>query len=172
LLGSRHLSLGLVLLDVIHVGHLWLERICVIVIPKALTLVSASTILVASILLLTAIITSLHHALGLFLSVEDHELLAELLVRHAKLLTDLNKASEAIDVVVVFIMDLLVNFESIVEEVHSPITGGDHELPFHFFILNLGGTFEEKDGLLEHVLFRVVHTQARDYIDFGRVIAI
>jgi hypothetical protein len=60
--------------------------------------------------------------LGFFLSVEDHELLREVLILEAEFLTDLNETSEAVNVIWSFSVDVLIDLESLVEEVHSSET--------------------------------------------------
>ena len=45
-------------------------------------------------------------------------------------------------------------------------------MPFDLFGLNLAGALEVLDSLFKHVLFSVVHAQARDDIDFGWVVSI
>ena len=69
-------------------------------------------------------------------------------------------------------MDLLINLQCFVKQVHSSVARGNHELPFHLFSLDLRGSFEVENGLLEHVLFGIVHTQARDNINFGWVVSV
>jgi hypothetical protein len=45
-------------------------------------------------------------------------------------------------------------------------------LPLDLLGLDLGSSLEVNDGLLEHVLLGVVHTEARDHIDLGWVVSI
>jgi hypothetical protein len=73
-----------------------------------LSTISLATIAFVGILTLSKA-TSLHEALGLLFSVEYHELLTVLLIRHAKLLSDLNQASKTINVVGMLVVDLLID---------------------------------------------------------------
>lgn len=132
----------------------------------------ATKVLLACTVLLVEATTTCHHSLGLLLSIEDHQLLTELLVRHAKLLSNLDKASKAIDVIRVIVMDLLVHLECLVEKIHPAVAGGDHELPLDLLGLDLRCSLEVKDSLLEHVLLGIVHTKARDDINLSRVVSI
>jgi len=84
----------------------------------------------------------------------------------------LHKTSEAVNVVRVFVMNVFIDFEGIVEQVHSSVARSNHELPFDLFCLDLTGSFEEQDSLLEHVLLGIVHTQAGDDINLGWVVSV
>ena len=170
LCGGSHLSC-LWWSDSAHVWSLWLEVVSLLI---ALVILSWSAIPSKVLLSTVSLIlhTSLHHSLGFFFSVKDHQLLAELLVRHAELLSDLNETSETVDVVRMVVVDLLIDLERLIEEVHPAIAGGDHELPFDFLHLDLGSSLEVKDSLFEHVLFGIVHTEARDDIDLGWVVSV
>ena len=94
------------------------------------------------------------------------------MVRHTELLSDLNKTSETIDVVRVFVVDLLVNFKCFVKKIHPAVAGSNHELPFHFFHLDLRCSLEVKYSFFEHILFGIVHTEARDDINLCWVVSI
>lgn len=107
---------------------------------------------------------------GFFLSIKDHKLLGEVLILHSKLLSDLDESSQAVKVILIVFIDFLVNLKGFVKEVHPSIARGDHECPFNFFRLNLTSSFEVINGLLKHVLLSVVHTEARDNINLGRVV--
>jgi len=72
---------------------------------------------VSSILLLLTI-TRVHHSLGLFFSVKNHELFTELLIWHSEFFSDLDKTSQAIDVVRVLSMDVFINFQGFVKQIH------------------------------------------------------
>jgi len=122
--------------------------------------------------LLVKATTTLHHSLGLFLPVENHQLLAELLIWHTKFLPDLDQASEAIDVVGVIVVDFLVHFKCLIKQIHPSVAGGDHQLPLYLFGLDLRGSLEVENGLFKHVLFGVVHTETRDHVDFGGVVSV
>ncbi len=69
-------------------------------------------------------------------------------------------------------MDVFVNLEGLVKEVHSAVARGDHELPFDLSGLDLEGTLEVHDSLLELVLLGVMHAEARYNIDLCRVVAV
>jgi len=69
-------------------------------------------------------------------------------------------------------VDLFVNLKCLVKKIHPTIAGSNHELPFHFFRLNLRCSLEVKDSLFEHVLFGIVHTEARDNINLCWVVSI
>lgn len=154
---------------------MWLE---VVVLLVALVILSwsavPSEVLLSTVLLGEAATTatSLHHSLGFFFSVEHHQLLTELLVRHTEFLSDLNKTSKTIDVVRVIIVDLFVNLKCLVKEIHPAVAGCNHELPFHFFHLDLRCSFEVKDSLFEHILLGIMHTEARDHIDLCWVVSV
>jgi hypothetical protein len=94
------------------------------------------------------------------------------LVRHTELLSDLNKTSEAIDVVRVIVVDLFVNLQCLVKEIHPAVAGCDHELPFDFLHLDLRSSLEVKDSLFEHILLGIVHTEARDDINLCWVVSV
>lgn len=68
-------------------------------------------------------------------------------------------------------MDLLIDSESLVKEVHSPVATGYHEFPLDLLCLDLSSSVKVDDGLLELVLLGVMHTKARDNIDLGWVVA-
>ena len=68
-------------------------------------------------------------------------------------------------------MDLLIDSECFIEEVHSPIATSYHEFPLDFLGLNLSSTIKVDNGLLELILLCVVHTQAGDHINLGWVVA-
>ena len=113
-----------------------------------------------------------HDPLGLLLTVEDHEFFGEVLVLHAQLLPNLHQSTETVYVIRVLLVDIFVDLEGLVEEVHASVAGGDHELPLDFAGLYLEGTLEVDDGLFELVLLRVVHPQARDHVDLRRVVPV
>lgn len=69
-------------------------------------------------------------------------------------------------------MNLLVDLQCLVEETHTAVARGNHELPLDFLGLNLAGALEVQDGFLEHVLLGVVHTETTDDVNLGRVVAI
>ena len=110
--------------------------------------------------------------LGLLLTIEHRQLLLELVVLHAQLSTNGDEAAQTVDIVLVVLVNLLVDLQCLIEEVHSAVARSDHELPLDLLGLNLAGALEVLDSLLEHVLFSVVHTKARDHIDFRWVVAI
>ena len=111
-------------------------------------------------------------SLSLLFTIKHRKLLLELVVFHTKLTSDGNESAQAIDVILILFVDLLVHLQSLVEEVHSSVAGGDHELPFDFLWLDLARTLEILDGFFEHVLFGVVHTKARNDIDLGGIVAV
>jgi hypothetical protein len=67
--------------------------------------------------------------------------------------------------------DVEIDLESLVEQVHSPVAGSNHELPLDFLGLDLGSSLEENDGLLEHVVFGIMHSEARNYVNFRWVVS-
>ena len=149
--------------DVAHVGHFRdLGSRC-----------SAHELLVSWLSLVVLLVLSiLVLSLGLFLTIKHGKLLLELVILHAELTSDGHKTSEAINVILVFFIDLLVDLQSLVKEIHSAITRGNHELPLDLFRLNLRGAFEVLDGLFKHVLLGVVHTEAGDDVDLGWVVSV
>ena len=68
-------------------------------------------------------------------------------------------------------MDLLINSEGFIEEVHSSIATSYHEFPLDFLGLNLSSTVKVDNSLLELILLGMVHTQAGDHINLGWVVA-
>ena len=103
------------LLEIVHVWHLWLEVVGAVIITKSLALaswVATTTILVLS---LASELLAVLDALCFFLSIKDHELLTELLVWHSEFLSDLNKASEAINIVMVFTVDVFIHLQRIIK---------------------------------------------------------
>ena len=48
-------------------------------------------------------------AFGFFLSVKNHQLFTELGVFHAKLFSNLNEASKAVDVILVVLIDVFID---------------------------------------------------------------
>ena len=133
---------------------------------KALLLLSAHTLVVLLVLGVLVL------PLGLFLSIQHGQLLLKLVVFHAELAPDRDETAQAVDIVLVVLVDLLVHLQSLIEKVHSAITGRYHELPLDFLGLNLAGAFEVLDRLLEHVLLGVMHAKAGDNVDFGRVVSV
>ena len=110
--------------------------------------------------------------LGFFFTVKHSKTLLELVELHAELATDGDKATEAVDVVLVFFVDLLVDLECLVEKVHASVTACNHELPFDLLGLDLRSALEILNSLLEHILLGVVHAEARDHIDLRRVVPV
>ena len=128
--------------------------------------------LLAHSLIVLLILSVLVLPLCFLLTIKHRQLFLELLVFHAKFASDRDKTAQAVNVVLIFFIDLLVHLECLVEEVHPAVAGSDHELPLDFFWLNLACTLEILDSLLKHVLLGVVHAQARDDVDFGRVVPV
>lgn len=94
------------------------------------------------------------------------------MIGHSEFFADLNEASETVDVVRVLVVDLLVDLQGFVEEIHSSVARSDHELPLDFLGLDLACSFEVENCFLEHVLLCVVHSETRDYINFGWVVSV
>jgi len=69
-------------------------------------------------------------------------------------------------------VDFFIYFESIIKQIHSSVAWSNHELPFDLFWLDLGGSFEEQNSLFKHILFGVMHSQAGDYVNLGRVVSV
>ena len=61
------------------------------------------------------ILLVLELAASFIFSVEHHEFLSVLLVLHAKLLPDLHKAAQAVNIVLVLVINLLVDLEGLIE---------------------------------------------------------
>jgi len=98
--------------DVRHVGHLSHRRLGSTAHTILESLVSLSS-LVGSVLLRVLLVLVL--ALGFLFTIEDHEFLTEMLVLHAQFLADLNKTAQAVNVVLVFFVNLFVDLEGLVE---------------------------------------------------------
>jgi hypothetical protein len=82
------------------------------------------------------------------------------LVFHAKFFSDLHESSETVDVVRVLGMDVFVDFQGLIEKIHSSIARGYHKLPLYFTWLDLEGTLKIDNSFLKLVLFSMVHTEA------------
>ena len=109
-------------------------------------------------------------AFRFFLTVQQRQLLLKLVELHAELTADGDEAAEAVYVVLMLLVNLFVDLERLVEEVHAPVAARDHELPLDLLRLDLARPFEILDRLLKHVLLRVVHPQTRDHVDLRRVV--
>lgn len=96
--------------------------------------------------------------LCLFFTVQHCKFFLELTVLHAELSPNRDESAETVNVVLVFRINFLVDFEGLVEQVHPSVTGGDHQLPLHLFWLDLRRALEVLNGFLEHILLCVVHT--------------
>lgn len=97
-------------------------------------------------------------ATSLLLSVQNHKFLRKLLIFHAEFLSYLNKPSQTIDIFRVLLVDLLVDFKSLIEKIHPAIAGSNHERPLYFFRLDLLSTFEAHNSFFKHVVFSMVHS--------------
>lgn len=106
------------------------------------------------------------------LSVQNHQLLSELLILHAELLPDLDEASQAINILGILIINVLVDFQGLVEQVHSTVARSNHERPLVLLRLDLLSALEIDNSLFKHVVFGVMHTEARDHINLGRVVPV
>ena len=151
-----------------NVGHIWHLSDWALGATTAHIVVEASATLEVALWVLCVLVLTL----GFFITIESHQLLTEVRVLHSKLLADLNEASQAVNIILVLLVDLFVDLESLVEEIHSSVAAGDHEAPFDFLGLDLAGALEEEDSLLKHVLLGVVHTQAGDHVNLGRVVSV
>lgn len=69
-------------------------------------------------------------------------------------------------------MDVFVDLESFIEEVHASVARGNHKLPFHFLRLNLVSSFEIDNGFLKLVLLGVMHSETRNNINLSRVVSV
>ena len=87
-----------------------------------------------------------------------------------KFLTDLNKTSQAVNVIWVLLVDLFIHLVGLLEEVHSTVARCNHKLPLHFLWLDLVCPLEVSDGLLEAILLGMMHTECGDHIDFRWVV--
>jgi len=134
---------------------------------EALLLVTASHTRII-LLVLRILILSLRF----FLTVQHSKPLLELVILHAELSANRDESAEAVDVVLVLLVDLLVDLQRLVEQVHAAVATCDHQLPFDLLRLDLGSSLEVLDGLLKHILLGVVHTKARNDINLARVVAI
>ena len=108
----------------------------------------------------------------LLLTVQNHQLLSELLVLQTQLLAHLDQPAEAVDVVRVLIVDVLVDLQRLIQQVHASVTRSDHEGPLVLFGLDLLRPLKVNDGLLKHVILGVVHAEAGDHVDLGGVVAV
>jgi hypothetical protein len=118
---------------------------------------SAAHIAVAVVLLVLSVFIL---TLRLLFSIHNHQLLTELSVFHAELLSDLDETSEAVDVVLVVLVDVFVHLEGFVKQVHPSVTAGNHESPLNLLGLHLAGTLEEQDGFFKLILLSMMHAEA------------
>ena len=98
-------------------------------------------------------------ALGFFLTIKHGQLLLELVVLHAKFTSDRHKTTQAVNIVLILLVNLFIDFEGLIEEVHSSVATSDHELPLDLLGLDLTGAFKVLDRLFKHVLLGVVHAK-------------
>ena len=98
-------------------------------------------------------------SLGLLLTIEHGELLLELVVLHAKFTTDRHETTQAVNIVLILLVNLLIDLEGLIKQVHASVATSDHELPLDLLGLDLTGAFEVLDRLFKHVLLGVVHTK-------------
>ena len=167
-LASHPALVGLRTWQVIHIGHLtdlgdWSRADKVSGLLSASHIVCTIEVLVLGILILT---------LGLLFTIKEGQLLLELIELHTELTADRDETTEAIDVVWVFVIDFLIDFQGLIEQVHSSVAASDHELPLDLLWLDLARPLEVLDSLLEHVLLRVVHSEARDHIDLRWIVPV
>jgi len=54
-------------------------------------------------------------------------------------------------------MNVLIDLEGLIEEVHAAVARGNHELPLDLAGLDLEGALEVHDGLLKLVLLGMMH---------------
>lgn len=108
----------------------------------------------------------------LFLSIKHHQLLCELLVLHAELLPDLDQTSKAVHVLRILIVNVLVHFKRLVEQVHASVATSDHKTPFVFLRLDLLRPLEINNSFFEHVVLCMVHAETADHVDFRWVVPI
>ena len=69
-------------------------------------------------------------------------------------------------------MNILIDLKCLVKQIHSSVATGDHELPFDFFRLDLECSLEVYNGLFKLILLGMVHTKARNNINFSGVISV
>lgn len=60
-------------------------------------------------------------ALRFLLTVEHGKLFLELVVLHTKLATDGNETAQAVNVILVLLVDLFVDLKGLIEEVHASV---------------------------------------------------
>ena len=72
----------------------------------------------------------------------------------------------------ILLVNLFIDLEGLIKEVHSSVATSDHELPLDFLGLDLTGAFEVLNRLFEHVLLSVVHTKARNHINLGGIVPV
>ena len=104
-------------LDVIHVRHHGLELLGLAKVVLWLLIASTTHVLVLAILLELRV----HHALCLGFAVKHDKLFAVLAVRHVQLLTDLDEALEAVDVLRMLVVNIFIDLECIVEQAHAAV---------------------------------------------------
>ena len=111
-------------------------------------------------------------SLGLLLTIQHAKLLLELVILHTEFAADRHKTTQAVNIVLVLLINLLIDLEGLIEEVHASVATSYHKLPLDFLGLDLTGTFKVLDRLLEHVLLSMVHAKTRNHIDLGRIVTI
>ena len=178
LLGSSHLaSLGLDVAQHVagrtRAAHRWTTHVVAGTAHAHTAWWTPIVVAVATRATVAAAIGTAHHNAFCFLfTVEDHQLFGEVLVLHTELLTDLDETTEAVDVIRVLSMNVFIDLEGLVEQVHAAVARGDHELPLDLTRLDLECTLKVYDGLLELVLLSMMHAKARDHIDFCGVVPV
>lgn len=151
LVGGTGCCREVVAVVVVHAWHIWWWLHVLLLLLQILLLLHLVSLWVLLVLVL---------ATGLVFSIQDHKLLGKLLVLHAQLLTNLNKSAQTVDIIRVLLVDILIHFKCFVEQVHATVARSNHEGPLVLLGLDLLCALEIDDGLFEHVVLSVVHTQA------------
>jgi hypothetical protein len=82
-----------------------------------------------------------------------------LLVLHTEFFSNLNQATETVDIVRALFINVLINFERFVKKVHASVARSNHKRPLHLLWLYLLGTFKVNNGFFKHIILGVMHTK-------------
>ncbi len=107
-----------------------------------------------------------------FLSIKHHQLLCELLIFHAELLPDLDQTSKAVHVVRILIVNVLIYFKRLVEQVHASVATSNHKTPFVLLWLDLLRSLKINNSFFKHVVLCMMHAETADHVDLRRVVSI
>jgi len=71
----------------------------------------------------------------------------------------LYQSTETVDIVGTLFINVFIDFERLVEKVHSSVARSNHKRPLYLLRLDLLGTFKVNNSFFEHVILRVMHAE-------------